>query len=145
MSQFLSLTRRAVAVLCFALVVCVAPAGAVVGGQEDTSNAYANVGNWQLRIGGEWFGFCTGTLVAEDVVLTAAHCVDFSVCQVVCRSELFGSRSTPPRTPAPRTTPSTTSSFIPTGPTVRFSWATRSTSAWRPRRKTLPWSGSRQT
>jgi len=71
-----ALSRCAVAVLCLALV-CVARAGAVVGGQEDASNAYANVGNWQLRIGGEWFGFCTGTLVAEDVVLTAAHCMDF--------------------------------------------------------------------
>ena len=25
----------------------------------------------------EWFRLCTGTLVADDVVLTAAHCTDF--------------------------------------------------------------------
>jgi Trypsin len=77
MSRLPTLTQRAVAGLCLALVVWVARADAVVGGQEDTSNIYGNVGNWQILFQGEWFGLCTGTLVAEDVVLTAAHCVDF--------------------------------------------------------------------
>ena len=77
MSRLPTLTQRAVTGLCLALVVWVARADAVVGGQEDTSNSYANVGNWQIQFQGEWFGLCTGTLVAEDVVLTAAHCVDF--------------------------------------------------------------------
>jgi hypothetical protein len=53
------------------------PAGAVVGGQSDTSNIYANVGLLQVQFEGEWFDFCSGTLVAENVVLTAAHCTDF--------------------------------------------------------------------
>src|SRR5919106_807117 len=59
------------------LLLAVAPAGAVVDGQEDTANTYDNVGNWQLQIEGQWFGFCSGTLVADGVVLTAAHCMDF--------------------------------------------------------------------
>jgi trypsin len=51
------------------------PAGAVVGGQEDTANAYANVAQLQVQVEpDQWFGGCSGTLVAEDVVLTAAHC-----------------------------------------------------------------------
>jgi hypothetical protein len=51
----------------------------VIGGTSDTSNHYANVGALQLQVGSNWFDFCSGTLVREDVVLTAAHCVDFLV------------------------------------------------------------------
>jgi Trypsin len=73
--------RRVMAVLGLGvglLLLFTAPAGAVVGGQEDTTNVYENVGVWQIEVAdGEWAGFCTGTLVAEDVVLTAAHCMDF--------------------------------------------------------------------
>jgi V8-like Glu-specific endopeptidase len=76
----MSIWRRT-AIVTAALAVCLAllatPAGAVIGGQEDTTNIYENVGLWQLEYQGEWFGFCSGTLVAENVVLTAAHCMDF--------------------------------------------------------------------
>jgi hypothetical protein len=51
-----------------------APAAAIVGGQEDTANAYPNVGAVQYQFDGQWFTGCSGTLVASDVVLTAAHC-----------------------------------------------------------------------
>jgi hypothetical protein len=55
-------------------VVIAAPAAAIVGGQEDTANAHPNVGAIQSQFNGQWFTGCTGTLVASDVVLTAAHC-----------------------------------------------------------------------
>ena len=70
-------TVAAVLAVATTLLLSASPAGAVIGGQEDTGNIYSNVGNWQLEDQGEWFGFCTGTLVAENVVLTAAHCMDF--------------------------------------------------------------------
>lgn len=68
----------ALATLAIALLSAV-PAAAVVGGREDSANVYDNVAGLQFRFGGEWFTGCTGTLVRSDVVLTAAHCVDFVV------------------------------------------------------------------
>jgi hypothetical protein len=60
-----------------------APAGAVVGGTDDTANVYENVGVLQVLLDdGEWFDFCSGTLVAENIVLTAAHCTDFFTAEV---------------------------------------------------------------
>jgi hypothetical protein len=75
--------RRSAATLAAAVAVSVllvaGPAGAVIGGTDDTANRYANVGVLQLQIDGDWFDFCSGTLVRADVVLTAAHCTDFRV------------------------------------------------------------------
>lgn len=66
------------AALCSVLILVAGPAGAVVDGTDDTSNVYSNVGALQVQFEpGEWFTSCTGTLVADDVVLTAAHCTDF--------------------------------------------------------------------
>src|SRR5215216_3291142 len=71
-------TRAAVAAACAVLLVA-APAGAVIDGTSDLTNTFQNVGVLQLKVGTDWFDFCSGTLVASDVVLTAAHCTDFLV------------------------------------------------------------------
>ena len=73
--------------LCLAvvatLVLAAAPAGAVIGGQQDIHNTYGNVGLIEVHFepyGPEDWGFVgTCTLVDEDVVLTAAHCVDWVI------------------------------------------------------------------
>jgi hypothetical protein len=67
----------AVAMICSVLLLLPVPAGAVVGGTDDTTNIFENVGLLQLQVEEEWFDFCSGTLVADGVVLTAAHCTDF--------------------------------------------------------------------
>jgi hypothetical protein len=75
--------RRSAATLAAAVAVSVllvaGPAGAVIGGTDDTANRYANVGVLQLNVDGDWSDFCSGTLVRSDVVLTAAHCTDFLI------------------------------------------------------------------
>ena len=76
-------TRSATTLFAAAIAVVVlfvaGPAGAVIGGTDDTDNVYENVGVLQLQVDGEWFDFCSGTLIRDDVVLTAAHCTDFLV------------------------------------------------------------------
>jgi hypothetical protein len=69
---------RVLAVAASILLLLVAgPAGAVIDGTDDTTNRFPYVGVLQLHVDDEWFDFCSGTLVAPDVVLTAAHCTDF--------------------------------------------------------------------
>lgn len=73
--------------LAFAMLVALAPsagpAGAIIGGEEDSANAFANVGQLEITDGADWFGFCSGTLIAPDVVVTAAHCTAWIVAEEI--------------------------------------------------------------
>lgn len=75
----LRVATRVVAIAVCTVLLAAAPAGAIVGGTSDLANELENVGVLQLKVGTNWFDFCSGTLVAPDVVLTAAHCTDFLV------------------------------------------------------------------
>jgi len=52
------------------------PALGIVYGQLDDDESYPNVGALIGEFEGERLIFCSGTLIAADVFLTAAHCVD---------------------------------------------------------------------
>lgn len=60
-----------VIVVMLALVLAV-PAGAITGGQPD---GYGHPYGALLLVPG--YTFCSGTLIDEDLVLTAGHCTDF--------------------------------------------------------------------
>jgi secreted trypsin-like serine protease len=62
--------RRSLAALT-GLVLCTAPAGAMVGGAPAAEQAIAR--HVVLIVGGH--SLCSGVAVASDLVLTAAHCV----------------------------------------------------------------------
>lgn len=57
-------------------LVAAPPAGAIVYGQFD-GNMHPNVGTYVIEIEGQLISLCSGTLIAEDVFLTAGHCTDF--------------------------------------------------------------------
>jgi secreted trypsin-like serine protease len=59
-----------------ALVLIAAPAGAITGGRPDNGE-HPQVGMIIALFEDGSFGFCSGTLIAPTVVLTAGHCTAF--------------------------------------------------------------------
>ncbi len=54
------------------------PARAITYGFSDTAGAYGNVGVFAFKTpDGQLYAFCSGTLVAPNVFLTASHCTDY--------------------------------------------------------------------
>jgi hypothetical protein len=54
----------------------------------DTTNQYAYVASVEYQFDGAWYAGCSGTLIASDVVLTAAHCVAGSATDVIPAADI---------------------------------------------------------
>jgi hypothetical protein len=68
--------RKAIVVLALvgAVLVAAGVARAITFGQLDTTNRFPQVGGLVAEFDGEKFLICSGTLIEEDVFLTASHC-----------------------------------------------------------------------
>ena len=70
-------TLRAALLCAAAFTLTPATAGAVVAGTPDTANRYSNVAVLRfLDIDGDTRWRCSGTLIAPNVIITAAHCTE---------------------------------------------------------------------
>jgi hypothetical protein len=62
-----------ISILLLLQIILVSPALAITNPTRDTENRFPNVGIWVFPDG---TFFCSGTLIAPTVMLTAAHCLD---------------------------------------------------------------------
>jgi hypothetical protein len=88
------LSRCLLAVLAgvAALLIGTVPAGAITGGTEDTANVYSNVGMVVFYQPDGRFR-CSGTLINQRVVLTAAHCTFQDIGEVAVTFDPLISRT----------------------------------------------------
>ena len=92
MRSALRRTLAAAAVGVTALVAAAPPSPAITGGTEDVDNTYANVGLVVFYQPDGRFR-CSGTLIAPQVLLTAAHCTYLDIGQVAVTFDPVISRS----------------------------------------------------
>jgi secreted trypsin-like serine protease len=72
-----ALILRAAVAACAAVAIAPASAGAVVGGTPDTANTFSNVAVLRfIDVDGGTRWRCSGTLIAPNVIITAAHCTE---------------------------------------------------------------------
>jgi secreted trypsin-like serine protease len=65
--------------LMLGLAVGLSPVQAITWGEEDSTNTYPNVGLMGVFGDEGPIGFCSGTLIGPDLVLTAGHCTDYAL------------------------------------------------------------------
>jgi secreted trypsin-like serine protease len=96
MTRIRSALRSAVAgaIVLLAVLAMSAPAGAITGGQEDSSNTFSNVGMVVFYQPDGRFR-CSGTLIAPQVFLTAAHCTFQDIGKVAVTFDWEISRTEP--------------------------------------------------
>lgn len=79
MKKFAKVTSKIglLGILCaLVFLLWIIPASAITWGNVDTGNDYPHVGFMGVSVNGVPFGGCSGTLIDENVVLTAGHCVE---------------------------------------------------------------------
>ena len=65
-------------VMCITAIILftLSPSQAITYGEPDTENMFSNVGTMIILLpDGDIFPICSGTLIDNDVVLTASHCI----------------------------------------------------------------------
>jgi len=79
MRRLSSFSAILVTVVLTSLLITPTRVGAITYGFVDTTNAYSNTGAFIVKepTTGQIFPICTGTLIAPNVFLTAAHCTSF--------------------------------------------------------------------